>query len=317
VAGGAGYVGLTLTRRLLAAGWRVDVLDNLRHGVAPPPDVADHPGFTFVPGDLRDIAAVDQALEGRQAAILLAALVGEPACDAEPAATLQINLLGALNFFETARLRRVPRFVFASTDSCYGAREGEQLDEGSPLAPLSLYAQTKADMEREILGRTPQAGFAPTVLRLATVYGLAPRMRFDLALNLLMREAVLQGRVKIYSGEQWRPLIHVSDVASAFETVLNFPETVVAGQVFNVGSNAQNMQFKDVGNLISHLCPEAIIEYVPATPDLRDYYVKFDKIEKILGWKTKISMLEGLSELRDAIKSGQPPDPYAASWRNA
>jgi nucleoside-diphosphate-sugar epimerase len=317
VAGGAGYVGLGIVRRLLAAGWKVTVLDSLRHGCPPPDDLTANPDLRFVHGDLRDLSLVDEITRGQDAALLLAALVGEPACDREPDAALQTNVLASLNLLETVRRRGVKRFIFTSTDSSSGARGGEKLDENSPLDPLSLYARQKTEMEREILSRPPIEGFSPTILRLATVYGLAPRMRFDLAVNLLVRESTLKGSAKIFSGEQWRPLVHVADVASAFLKALDAPTALVDRQIFNVGANSQNVQFKELGKLLERLNPDSRIEYVPVAPDLRDYYVKFDKIAKILNFKPQISLLDGMTEIRDALKAGVFSDPYEICWRNS
>ena len=153
-------------------------------------------------------------------------------------------------------------------------------------------------------------------MRLATVYGLSPRIRFDLAANLLVREAALGGRAVIYSGEQWRPMVHVADVAKAFAMTLAAPLSAVSGQILNVGSDDQNIQFKELGRLMAELMPEAAIETVPADPDLRDYFVRFGKIEKVLGYRVDWTLKEGLRELRDAVRGGFPPDPYGRAWRN-
>jgi nucleoside-diphosphate-sugar epimerase len=317
IIGGAGYIGLVLTQVLLEAGFNVTVLDNFIHGPDPLTFLKQWSTLKIIQGDIRDIGLVNRAVGGHRSVILLAALVGEPACDVDQNQTFEINFLAALNVMETAKHHNdVSRFIFTSTDSCYGAREGERLTEKSPLKPLSFYAELKAKVEDALLNSPLVSGFTPTILRLATVYGLSPRIRFDLAINLLVREVVLKKQAKIFSGEQWRPLVHVRDVARAFQMVLEAPSEKIDSQIFNVGSNEQNVQFKELAPLLSTLDPDAKIDIVPAAPDLRDYFVDFSKIERILGFKAKIKLFDGMTEIKQALLSGFPVDPYDKKWRN-
>jgi nucleoside-diphosphate-sugar epimerase len=302
-----------IAKTLLATGRRVTVLDNLLHGQELS---LTGPDFSFIQGDIRDISLVRSLMADHEEAVLLAALVGEPACNLCPQEALEINYLAALNLAETARATGVKRFIFASTDSCYGVREKEILTELSPLSPISLYADLKARAETAILARGFEKEFSPTVLRMATVYGLAPRMRFDLAVNLLAREATLKGKVKIFSGEQWRPMVHVADAARAFQLTLDAPPELVAGQIFNVGSDTQNIQFKALGRLLAETVPGTVIETVPQVPDLRDYFVSFRKIQKILDFQPSFSLADGLKEINKSLKEGLFPDPYAKQYAN-
>ncbi|MDR0354822.1 MAG: NAD(P)-dependent oxidoreductase [Deltaproteobacteria bacterium] len=317
VFGGAGYIGLELCRQLLETGREVTIFDKLVHGSEGLSLLAPHPHLRLINADIRDIAAVNRALPGHQAAVLLAAVVGQPACDLDPALALETNYLAALNILESCACHQVSRFVFTSTDSCYGAREGEKLDELSELAPLSLYAELKAKAEQRIISAPAHAGFSPVVLRLATVYGLSYRPRFDLAVNLLVREIALKKKAAIFSGEQWRPLVHVRDVAKAFIMALEAPASLVDHQVFNVGSNEQNVQFKTLGQLLADLDPDATVDFVPATPDLRDYFVEFGKIKAVLGFAPSVGLFEGMQEIRREILAGFPKNPYDPKWRNA
>jgi nucleoside-diphosphate-sugar epimerase len=290
-------------------------LDSFIHGPQDLSQFHNSRNFKDLKGDIRDISLVSNLIRTHDSSVLLAALVGEAACDRDPTETVDINYLGSLNFLAAARYYQ-KRFIFTSTDSCYGTREGELLDESSALRPISLYAELKARTEEEVLAPKPQNNFCPVVLRLATVYGQAPRMRFDLAVNLLTREATLKGRAKIFSGEQWRPLVHVSDVARAFRLVLEAPPEKISGQVFNVGSNHQNLQFKDLGHIIEREIPGTIIETVPQPPDLRDYHVNFEKIQKILGFQAEVEVASGIKEIRDSLLRGIPADPYSPTYRN-
>ncbi|MFH1140019.1 MAG: NAD-dependent epimerase/dehydratase family protein [Pseudomonadota bacterium] len=313
VLGGAGYIGSVLTEMLLDNGFETVVLDRLLFGPEPLDHLRDRPGFSLIRGDLRDISAVSSAVKGMDAVVLLAALVGEPACDRDPMETVDVNFLGSLNAARATAYHGVSRFLFASTDSCYGVQEGV-LHEDSPLNPISLYASLKRDMEKELLALP---GLNPVILRLATVYGLSPRMRFDLIINILTMHAVLNNRVKIFGGKQWRPLVHVADVARAFLAALEAPPSRVGGEVFNIGSNDQNYQIGDLGDLVQRVFPRVEIETIEQPPDLRDYHVNFDKAEKVMGFLTAKTPSDGIREIAAALNSGRLPDPSAPRYRNS
>jgi nucleoside-diphosphate-sugar epimerase len=318
VLGGLGYLGQPVSESLLRGGFRVTCLDSRLHGQETSPELAGNPAFTYIEGDIQDIRLMERLVRTPDVIVMLAALVGEAACDRDPEETLLTNLLAPLALTEAALHHgRAERLIFASTDSCYGKRPGETLREGSPLRPVSLYATLKATVERKLLER-PRTGFPrPIILRLATVYGLAPRMRFDLAANLLAREATVKRRLTVFSGEQWRPLVHVRDAAEAFLAAATAPLQSVANEIFNVGSNEMNVQFRDLGRLIASLCPGAELAIDPGEPDLRDYRVDFSKIREILGWEPRIALADGISAIRDAILEGRFPDPYSAMYRNS
>lgn len=317
VFGGAGYLGGALVPQLLAAGHQVTVFDNLSFGrAAVDPVIADR-NYRLIISDMRDIQAVTEAVKDHEAVILLAALVGEPACDRNPSQTVAINYLATLNVMNAAIYYGIKRFIFTSTDSCYGAQENVFLTEDAPLKPISLYAELKARVEEEFLNLPRPDSFHPVILRLATLYGLAPRMRFDLVINLLAREAIVGQGAKIFSGEQWRPLVHVSDAARAFVLALEAPAELVSGRIFNVGSNEQNVQFKDLAKILLQVIPEAKIETVPQPPDLRDYHVCFDKISTVLNFSPELKPADGIEEIKQALLSGRLPDPYDSKYRNS
>lgn len=315
VLGGAGYIGSVLSRKLLDWGYRTTVFDRLLFGSESVHDLASADNFRLIEGDLRDISAVSAAMQGQDAVILLAALVGEPACDRDPKETVDVNFLGSQNALEAARYWGVQRFLFASTDSCYGIQEGIMYED-STLNPISLYAELKRKMEDRIL-KTASDDFSPTILRLATVYGLSPRMRFDLIINILTMHAVVNNRIKIFGGKQWRPLVHVADVADAFVTALGAPLEKVKGQVFNIGSNDQNYQIGTLGELVKQFIPEIEIDTIEQTPDLRDYHVNFDKAAEMMGFRTAWSVGDGIREIEHALNSGTISDPFEARYKNA
>ena len=315
IAGGAGYLGSVLTGQLLERGYAVRVLDRLLFGEESLAAWRDHPNLEIFRGDLRDIRLVLEALRGMDAAILLAALVGEKACDADPVETVGVNYVATIALAEACAQFGVPRFIFASTDSAYGIQEGIMTEE-SPLNPMSLYARLKVQAEQKILSLASDQ-FAPCVLRMATIYGLSPRPRFDLIVNLLTMNAATRGRCTVYGGKQWRPQVHVADAAHAYCLALEAPVESVRGQVFNVGSNEQNYQIGQLADLIREAIPHVVVETTDVPPDLRDYHVNFDKIKRALGYEVQRSVADGVCEIYQAIVSGQIPDPDQEKHRNA
>ena len=307
VLGGAGYLGSVLTARLLDQGHRVTVFDALRFGDAHLESLRRRPGFNLIRGDIRHIEAVTDCIKDTQAVILLASLVGEPACDHDPKETADINFLATKAVAEACRYYQVPRFIFASTDSAYGIQEGIMYED-SPMNPISLYGRLKVDSEAAIMAMEDES-FKPTVLRMATIYGLSPRMRFDLVVNILTLNACLNEKITVHGGAQWRPLVHVADAAKAYAMCLDAPISTVGGQIFNVGSNGQNYQIGQLGEEVRSVIPEIEVETIPQSPDLRDYYVSFDKITNTLGYKVDYSIADGVREIRRALTDGTIPDP--------
>jgi len=302
VLGGAGYLGSVMTGQLLEQGFQVEVFDSLRFGEGPLSAYSSHPGFKLTKGDIRHIDEVSNCVKGAHGVVLLASLVGEPACDKDPQETADINFLATKSAAEACRYHGIDRFIFASTDSAYGIQEGIMYED-SPMNPISLYGQLKVQSEHEIMTLANES-FKPTILRMATIYGLSPRMRFDLVVNILTLNAHVNEKITIHGGAQWRPLVHVADAARAYVMCLQAPLEDVGGEVFNVGSNEQNYQIGHIGDQIKSVFHEIDVETVPQVPDLRDYYVNFDKITKLLGYQVKHSVVDGIREIYSALDSG-------------
>jgi nucleoside-diphosphate-sugar epimerase len=303
--GGGGYIGSALVQRLLELGHKVRVLDLLLYGDASISEFYDDPNFELVRGDFRNIDTVVSASKGMDAIVHLGAIVGDSACSIDQDLTVEINLRATRTIAEVGKGFGVKRFVFASTCSVYGASD-EILDERSALRPISLYARTKIESEKMLLSLT-DATFAPTILRFGTVYGLSGRPRFDLVVNLLTAKAVQDGEVGIFGGAQWRPLVHVRDVAEAIVLTLQAPPYNVRGQVFNVGSNEQNHQIADLGPIIKEMIPTARIVTQPKE-DNRNYRVRFDKIRNVLNFQPRHTVRDGIQEIMDAFATGQITD---------
>jgi nucleoside-diphosphate-sugar epimerase len=242
VIGGAGYIGNTLVRRLLGDGYRVRVLDLLLfdHGTALS-GLWENPGFEFVHGDLRDQDTLRAALDEVTDVVLLAAIVGDPATKNYPELGRSVNVDGAIGVFDALSEAGVGRFVFTSTCSNYGLRDSNDLaTEESELSPVSLYAEHKVEFERHALGRVDEVSFCPTILRIATAYGMSQRMRFDLTVSEFARTLAIGEELLVYDADTWRPYCHVADISKAIMTVLDSPEEKVRGEVFNVGNSDVN-----------------------------------------------------------------------------
>jgi nucleoside-diphosphate-sugar epimerase len=299
VVGGAGYIGSLLTEKLIQQGYKVRVLDALLYGREPLRAVEHHPDFELMRGDCRNMQDVVRAIQNISAIVDLAAIVGDPACEQDRSAALQINYAATRMMLEVAKGHGIGRFIFASSCSVYGATDVE-VDERSKVSPISVYAQTKVDSEQALLSAA-SSEFHPTILRLATVFGLGHRPRFDLVVNLLSARAKQDGKIIIFNGQQWRPFIHVRDVVEAMILALEAPERVVGGEIFNVGDAHLNYTLQQVAETVREVFPNTTIENV-ANSDLRNYRVNFDKVRNRLSFEARYSLREGVEELRAAFE---------------
>lgn len=317
VTGGAGYIGSVLVGRLLVDGCRVRVLDNLVYSAVAILPFLGLPEFELIVGDIRNSKDVRGALEGVQAVVHLAAIVGDPACAGQPALAVEVNRAGSELLLEHALDRGVGRFVFASTCSNYGVMPEEDgyVSEDSPLIPVSLYAETKVGFEQLLLS-VKRPGFCATCLRFATAYGLSGRPRFDLTVNEFTRDLATGKRLEVYGQHYWRPYCHTSDLARAMQTLLAADEELVENQAFNVGATAENYTKKMLVDLILEKLPEAesLVSYVEREADVRNYRVSFEKIENRLGFGITHTVPEGIVEIIDAIRSGMIDDPESSRY---
>jgi nucleoside-diphosphate-sugar epimerase len=313
IVGGAGYLGSALVPQLLARNLKVRVLDSLLFGDQSLSAVANHPNFELVRGDVRDIQAVVEAAKDCDAAVHLAAIVGDPACDVNKQLSMEINRAATRMLIDICRGSGVRRFLFASTCSVYGASD-HLVDEFTPPAPISTYAESKVDSEKLLL-EAASTDFHPTILRLGTLFGLSPRPRFDLVVNLLTARAATTGTITIYNGSQWRPFLHVEDAARAFVAALIAPANTVSGEIFNVGDYTLNLRLTDLSQKIAETVPAVDIQYVD-NGDRRNYRASFDKIHTRLGFRCQHSLDFGIQEMYEAIRSEQIPDFTADNFNN-
>ncbi len=221
VTGGAGYIGSVLTRLLLEKGYSVKVVDCLFWGGESLLGVFTNPNFEFIKGDVRDKNIHSKLLENVDGIVHLAAIVGDPACNADPELATSINWEGAKSLFDSAQESGVKNFVFASTCSNYGKMEdsNQLIDEDGALNPVSLYAKLKVKFEEYLLG-SESKGMIATALRFSTAYGPSPRIRFDLTVNEFVKEIVLDRELVVFGEQFWRPYCHTQDLARACLKVL-------------------------------------------------------------------------------------------------
>ena len=310
VTGGAGYLGSVLVPQLLDEGYDVTVFDRMLFGREPLAPVADHPRLKLIEGDITRLANYNGFLEGMDAVIHLAAFSNDPSCDLKPELTQRVNFEATTELARRAARAGVRRFVYASSCSVYGSNPSPIVDERSELHPVSLYAQKKAEAEQALFA-LPAPGMSITAFRMATLYGLSPRMRFDLAINLMVMNAVTRRAIYVLGGgHQWRPFVHVADAAQAYITALQAPADAVDRETFNVGADNTNYQIGDLAWVVRDSLPhlDVTVTTVPDNDDKRSYRVSFAKIKDRLGFEPRCDLKESIVEIGRAIQAGRLGD---------
>ncbi len=317
VTGAAGYIGSVLVRKLLEKGYKVKGIDALFFGGESLINFYNNPNFEFLKGDLRKLDTIKKSLEGITDVVHLAAIVGDPACANQPDLAKEINWEASKYLFDECNNGDINNFIFASTCSNYGKMDGDAyLNEDSELRPVSLYAELKVLFEKYLLQTKIANNLIPTALRFATVYGVSPRMRFDLTVNEFMREVTYDNELLIFGEQFWRPYCHVEDLASSCITILEAPKEKVIKNVFGVGDTKENYQKAMIAEEIIKIIPGAKIKYVKKNEDPRDYRVDFSKIRNVLGFNITKTVPEGLKEIFNILQMGLITDPYSPKYRN-
>jgi nucleoside-diphosphate-sugar epimerase len=338
ITGGAGYIGSLLTGVLLSQGHRVTVVDDLLFGGESLLGYWHHPNFRFIKGDVCDpdlLKVENGKLKiGRpvssictlqsatfDAVVHLAAIVGFPACQAVgKQVAWRYNVEGTQHVFEAADAACVKRFILSSTYSNYGVSEnGQPVTEESPLYPQSLYAETKIAAEEYLLQQAERSRCAPLVFRFATLFGISPRTRFDLIVNQFVLEALTKRELIIYQRGYSRSFVHVRDVVDGIILGLSAPEEKIRGQVYNLGSDDGNYTKDEIVALVQKHVDGLRVTHKDLSfgGDMRDITVSFAKIKRELGFEPKLSVEEGVIEVRNALVLGLTKDPGDARYRNA
>jgi nucleoside-diphosphate-sugar epimerase len=294
ITGGAGYLGSNLTRHLLEAGYTVTVLDNLMYDQVTLLHLFGNPKFQFELGDVRDKKLLQELVGLNDVIIPLAAIVGMPACKANPELTVAVNYQQVADIVEV--LRDDQKLILPNTNSQYGSSDSI-ITEESPFNPLSLYAKTKCDAENTML-----ANGNGVSLRLATVFGVSPRMRTDLLVNDFVYKSVVDGYLVLFEAHFKRNYIHVQDIARTFQFVIENYEKC-KGQAFNVGLSTANLSKLELAEKIKSHIPSLVIKQDDFKEDFdkRNYIVSNEKLES-LGWKPIYDLDYGIKQLISAYK---------------
>lgn len=324
ITGGAGYIGSMLTGELLRLGLKVTVIDDLLFGGESLLGFLAHPNFHFTKANVTEPRVLRTSLRSDwdrpEALFHLAAIVGFPACQAVGRQVAwRYNVEATERVFEQAISLGVNRFIYASSYSNYGLTpNGKPVSEDTPLTPQSLYAETKIAAERFLIAQS-DASCAPLIFRLATLYGLSPRMRFDLIINQFVLEAYMKRELLIYQRGYSRSFVHIDDAVRGLFLGIQAPDEKVHCQVYNLGSEKGNYTKDQIVELVLKRMPETVVTYKDMTfgGDMRDITVSYEKIQRELGFQTRCTPDDGIREVLNAIRTGLISDPHNARYRNA
>ena len=305
ITGGAGYVGAVLVPKLLNAGYHVKVLDLYIYGEHVLDSVKDHPNLKQVKGDIRDRQLLEKELPGSDAVIHLACISNDPSYELNPELAKSINYDAFLDIVDVSKKSGVKRFTFASSSSVYGVKDEPEVTEDMSLEPLTDYSKYKAKCEEELL-RLADDDFIVSIVRPSTVCGYSPRMRLDLTVNILTNLAVNKGEITVFGGEQMRPNIHIEDMTDLYVFLLGLPSGKIHKTIYNVGY--QNFKVRDIAEMVKKIIGPQVSIKTTSTDDNRSYHVSSQKIKSELGFETKHSVEDAISDLKKAFKEGRLPN---------
>src|ERR1700761_7060063 len=304
VTGGGGYVGSVLIPKLLSAGHKVTVLDLFTYG--PVFDaLRNNPNLRLVRGDIRDEAAVNEALRGSNAVIHLACISNDPSFELDPGLGKSINYDCFRPLVRAAKKAGIKRFIYASSSSVYGIKNEAEVTEDLSCEPLTDYSKFKAMCETDLADEAAW-GFVTCTVRPATVCGFAPRQRLDVVVNILTNLAVNTGRIRVFGGTQRRPNLHIEDMADAYLFLLQQEDRKIDGKFYNIGY--ENHSLMKIADIVKSVVGGDIGVVVEPTDDLRSYHVSSEKIRRELGFAPKRTIEQAVSGLVDAFKTGRLPD---------
>ena len=312
VTGGAGYCGSLLVPQLLAEGYNVTVYDLLYFGDSFLPK--DNSRLKVIPGDIRDLAKLNSALQKQDVVLSLACISNDASFELDESLSTTINLDAFEPMVVTAKKAGVKRFVYASSSSVYGVSDKPNVTEDHPLVPLTLYNKYKGMCEPLLLKHTDDR-FVGVVFRPATVCGYAPRLRLDLSVNILTNHAVTNNKITVFGGSQLRPNLHVQDYADLCKLLLVAPTEKIANQIFNCGY--QNMTIMEIAHMVKKVVEQELPQKAPIdivttpTDDNRSYHINSDKIKKTLGFAPKHTIEEAVRDLCRAFRDGKIPNSFS------
>jgi nucleoside-diphosphate-sugar epimerase len=306
VTGGAGYVGAVLVPKLLAAGYRVRVLDLFLYGEDVLPK---HERLEPIKGDLRDAVLLRKTIPGCDAVIHLACISNDPSFELNPSLGKSINFDAFEPLVQIARDGGVRRFIYASSSSVYGVKQEQNVTEDLPLEPLTDYSRFKAMCE-DVLAKYYAPGFTCCTIRPATVCGYSPRLRLDLTVNILTNHAINKGRITVFGGEQLRPNLHIDDMADLYLRLLEAPSAQIDRKIWNAGYH--NLKVREIAELVRRVIGKDVEIVTEPTNDNRSYQVSSEKIAREFGFRPRHTVEEAIRDLKAAFDAGKVPDPLAA-----
>ncbi|QZN97434.1 NAD-dependent epimerase/dehydratase family protein [Symbiopectobacterium purcellii] len=313
ITGGAGYIGSHVVEILLMNNKQVRVLDNGMFGLWSLYPFHENPNFELVEGDLRNISDIKKSVRNIDGVIHLGGIVGNPACSYDKLTCQDVNVIATERLAAASSEAGVSRFIFASSCSVYGF--GTQVfTEDSALNPVDYYAESKIAGE-EVLKKF-KTDMIMSTCRFATVFGASRRMRFDLAVNGMTASALYDGVCHVHGGAEWRPFIHCHDIAIALCKISCASENLVRNQVFNIGSDDMNITLAELGYKIGKLIKASRVEINDTLSDNRSYQVSFKKIRECLGFTSKVSINEGIVQIKNIIESHIIPIPTLRIYSN-
>lgn len=309
VTGGAGYVGAVLVPKLLAAGHKVRVLDLYLYGDHVLDAVKDHPGLEQVKGDIRDVDLLRRVLPGCQAVIHLACISNDPSFELDPDLGRSINYDAFFGLVDVSKESGVRRFIYASSSSVYGVKPGQDVTEELSLEPLTDYSRYKAMCE-DVLRDKRAPGFTTLTLRPATVCGYSPRLRLDLAVNVMAAHAHFNRTIKVFGGGQMRPNLHIQDMTDLYLRTLEWPDEAIDGKTYNAGY--QNHTVGEIADIVRGVMGADVGIVTTPTDDNRSYHISSEKIRRELGFVPRHTIQEAVQDLKDAFIAGRVPDPMTS-----
>ena len=317
VTGGAGYIGCHVVEELLKSNYQVTVIDRLSFDANSLDSVKDHENLTIVKEDLRNIKNLQNHLNGSEAVIHLAALVGEAACNISESDSISTNYDATIKLCDLARKSKVKKFIFMSTASSYGVQDiNEIANEKTKLNPVSLYAKTKIDCENDML-KNFSDDIEITIFRPSTVYGHSSRMRFDLILNHLVLDAFLKKEIKVFGPEMVRPLMWVGEPARVYKKVIECEDSKFRSEIFNMGYDNENYKKIDIAKMVqSNFFTNIDMQIIDKDKDLRSYRLDFSKMKKFFNLEPGSDLLKATKIIVDNIISKKYGDLESKKYYN-
>ncbi len=305
VTGGAGYVGSVLVPKLLAAGYRVKVLDLMLFGEHVFDGVRDNDNLEVIKGDIRNRELLESSFPGCDAIIHLACISNDPSFDLAPELGKTINYDAFIDIVDVAKQVGVRRFVYASSSSVYGVKADPNVTEDLPLEPLTDYSKYKAMCEDVLMeNRTPS--FTTLILRPATVCGDSPRLRLDLTVNILTNHAYHNKVIKVFGGQQMRPNLHIQDMTDLYIKSLEWPDDAIDGKIFNAGY--ENHKVAEIADIVRNVIGNDVEIVTTPTDDHRSYHICSDKIRRELGFEPQHTIDNAVEDLLKAFEEGRVPN---------